>query len=336
MIFRRIFRLTDLIVNMGVPITDVLRLLALGLPQSLSLSVPMALVFGVLMTYGRMAQSHELEAMRLAGYSLPRLLTPVLSVGLILTVVLLGIQQWATPNLARMHERQLASMEVENPADLIQPNTYQDFGPFTIRAELVEDRTMVDVHIIDNRGDIQRHIHAESGRWLTSEPGTIKLELVDGTMHSGDPEVAEYRLLQFDKQQVRLNWNRERSNPELDVDQQSLTRLWSSYVSLRFNDSSPNESEQEQILAIHRVVSFPLACFFLVWVAAPLGMLANKSGASIGFSLTLLVVFCYYLIFALAEPLMSSLGLAPEIAAGLPNLSALVIGSILIWRLGKR
>lgn len=334
MLFQQLFDLTDLIVNRGLPLLDVTRLLTLGLPETLPLSVPMALVFAVLMVYGRMAANHELEAMRLAGYSLPRLLVPVLLLGMALTIGLLGLQQWGIPHLAELRERQLAALEVENPADLIRPNTYQTVGPFTIYAERVDGRDMNGIHIIDERGERPRYVHSQAGRWLDSEPGSFRLELTDGTVHEG--ATGDYRILDFQRQVLEMEWTRQEADVEREVGQLSLVELGNRYERLRFEQSAPDEDDREILLSIHRTLAFPLACFFLIWVAAPLGMLARKSGASLGFAMTLGVVFVYYLIYALGEPLMSGVGLMPELVAWMPNLTAGVVGGFLLWRLEKQ
>src|SRR5258706_3614700 len=61
----------------GVPTTVVLRVMATLLPQALALSIPAALLIGLLIAFGRLSADREFVAMQACGLSVARLLRPV-------------------------------------------------------------------------------------------------------------------------------------------------------------------------------------------------------------------------------------------------------------------
>src|SRR5258706_2716115 len=61
----------------GVPTTVVLRVMATLLPQALALSIPAALLIGLLIAFGRLSADREFVAMQACGVSIARLLRAV-------------------------------------------------------------------------------------------------------------------------------------------------------------------------------------------------------------------------------------------------------------------
>src|SRR6187397_3059096 len=64
-------------ISRGVEWSIVARALATLLPQALALTIPMALLLGLLVGFGRLSADREFVAMQACGVSLKRLLLPV-------------------------------------------------------------------------------------------------------------------------------------------------------------------------------------------------------------------------------------------------------------------
>src|SRR5688572_25756238 len=73
-------------ISKGVPVSIVLRVMATLLPSSLALTVPMSLLLGLLVAFGRLSADREFVAMQACGVSLFRLMRPV---------ALLSVIAWA-------------------------------------------------------------------------------------------------------------------------------------------------------------------------------------------------------------------------------------------------
>ena len=64
-------------ISKGVPSLVVLRAMATLLPSALALTIPMSLLLGLLVAFGRLSADREFVAMQACGVSLLRLLRPV-------------------------------------------------------------------------------------------------------------------------------------------------------------------------------------------------------------------------------------------------------------------
>src|SRR3989338_10631245 len=71
-----LFTMADLIINKGVPLWAVLKLLVYKLPSLLVMTFPVSTLFGTVMALGRLAKDNEIVALRTSGVTLFRLSVP--------------------------------------------------------------------------------------------------------------------------------------------------------------------------------------------------------------------------------------------------------------------
>src|SRR6185295_105196 len=83
----RIFDMMDLIINKGVPVHLVTLLFLYLLPSILVLTIPIGVLFAILVAFGRLSSDMEIVALKACGVSPLRLLWPVLAFGLAITGV---------------------------------------------------------------------------------------------------------------------------------------------------------------------------------------------------------------------------------------------------------
>src|SRR5229473_3862828 len=99
----RLLKLTEMVVNRGVTLADVLSLIGYIMPAFLELTFPMAVLLGVLMGFGRMSGDRELIAARACGMSLYRLAMPVIAVAMVVYAMAswfaFSVRPWANSNL---------------------------------------------------------------------------------------------------------------------------------------------------------------------------------------------------------------------------------------------
>ena len=79
MLFINFFlRAIDRFLGKGLNIFTILEYLFLNLAWILALAVPMAVLIATLMTFGRLSEDNEINAMRASGISFPLILRPAL------------------------------------------------------------------------------------------------------------------------------------------------------------------------------------------------------------------------------------------------------------------
>ncbi|MBE0636651.1 LptF/LptG family permease, partial [Candidatus Bipolaricaulota bacterium] len=92
-----ILRLSELMVDRGIGITQLLRLLILWMPELIAWAIPMAALFAVFLGLGRMDHDREIMALESIGVSLRRILVPVLVASIGLSFLTFAVYNWAMP-----------------------------------------------------------------------------------------------------------------------------------------------------------------------------------------------------------------------------------------------
>ena len=87
------------------------------LPRIFSLMVPVAMLLSALFVVGKLSNNNELTIIKCAGVSLYRFMLPLLGIGLIVSVLMLGFDGWLVPrinagrlNLEREHLKKHRAM----------------------------------------------------------------------------------------------------------------------------------------------------------------------------------------------------------------------------------
>ncbi len=336
LISHQLFDITDLIITRGFSPLVLVLFLGASIPQTFYFTVPMAILMGVLMAYGRLAADMELTIMRASGVSLRSLLIPPLIAGIILTSGLLALREFGLPVLAHFQAEQLARMETPHPPDLIAGGRDLVLGPYTIYADEIEGNTMINPFLEDRSREYPLRIYARRGEWIEEEGNEYVLLLERGTIHQQTEE--EYRNIEFSRHTFPLQTGQFSAEAAVDIeDAASLSRLYGRLSSsreelrnLRRRKEEDNNLEEnyrrqkretrKDTIIFHRALAIPFASFFLVLVGAPFGMLSRQSGKSIGFVLSLLIIFLYYMLITAAEPLAMNGWLPPGLAAWSANL----------------
>ncbi len=104
-------------------------------------------------------------------------------------------------------------------------------------------------------------------------------------------------------------------------------------------DQTPKEKAAARTAALTEVnkrFSFSLASFAFALVAVPLAITAHRRETSIGFLLSLLVAFVYFLFINIADTMKNNPRAHPEMLVWSPNVFFIGIGLVLFYRLSRR
>ena len=119
-----LFELTDLIFVKSVPVETVGRMLLYKIPEMVVLTLPIAVLFGTLVSLGRLVQDSEMKVLRSSGLSFPRLMLPVCLLGFVVS----GITYWAAeevvPEANHKYENTLRRIVFTEGIPLIEENVF--------------------------------------------------------------------------------------------------------------------------------------------------------------------------------------------------------------------
>ena len=117
-------KLADLLINKGVPVFSILQMFSLLIPTLLSHTVPMAVLTGTLLAFGRLSGDREILAMRTSGISLWAIAAPVLVVAVICSPGLTPITDRIVPWSHYATRQLLADIGISNPTAFMEPGTF--------------------------------------------------------------------------------------------------------------------------------------------------------------------------------------------------------------------
>jgi lipopolysaccharide export LptBFGC system permease protein LptF len=119
----------------GVDAEQLRKILLYLMPAMLTYALPIAAVFAATMTYGRLAADNELTACRAAGISHGAMATPVLVMGLILSIATLLFLSFVVPAFFLKVERVTYSNLGRIVARQIQNTHHVLYGPWNVFAQ---------------------------------------------------------------------------------------------------------------------------------------------------------------------------------------------------------
>ncbi|MBS3742884.1 MAG: LPS export ABC transporter permease LptF [Wenzhouxiangellaceae bacterium] len=288
-----------------VLVSTLVELLLLRLPEAILLVAPLALVVGLLMSLGEMAQGEEFSVMRSAGLAPRRLLQVVLGLALAWAVGLLVVAGWVAP----WAEQRSAAIAERMAEDLllasVRPGQFQTLagGRLTVyvREADLEAGELEGVFVHFSRQGEVEAVAAARGRLHTRpESGERVLSLHDG-VHIGHAETGSglpMRRIEFERNDIQLPLG---SRGEADDPERRR------YLPALLSDASAPAGAEFQRRLVPPVVSLVLALF-----ALPI-TLAGARGKRFGVVLIAVAVYLVYTNTANLLLLRSGLGYWPGV-----------------------
>lgn len=334
----RILKLVELVVNRGVPLEQMLRIFSYILPAFLEVTVPMALLLAILVAFGRLSSDSEVIAMRAAGISLYRLLLPVAvfatGVALLTGWLSLTARPWGNSHL-RMGLYEVVKTRASAG---IKPKVFNDeFKNLVIYVDRIQPASDVleGILVADSRDrSLHNTIYAESGRLITDERRhTLTLRLEQGGIYSTGTDDG-YQDTRFTTYDLTLDLNAalaQLRDRERDVSELTWAELRED-IARKTAAGDPAYAERVEL---HRKFSIPFACLVFAAIGVPLGIQPTRAVHSRGFSLSLGLIFLYYLLLTFGQNLGERGTLAPALAVWLPNAVLAAIAATLLVRAAR-
>jgi LPS export ABC transporter permease LptG/LPS export ABC transporter permease LptF len=324
------------LIEKGVDWPTVVKVLLTLLPQALAIDIPMALLVGLLIAFGRVSGDREFVALQACGVSILRVLRPVAVLALVAAAFNAYVTIVALPN-ANQRFREITFNIVASKAESdVKPRVF--FDQFPKRVLYIRDRLADggwrDVFLADaTRPDETTVYFAKEGRLLVDrEKRTVQLALKDATRHTtfaSKPDVYEPAYLDT----VVLNLDAETVFPRAQLmkgePEMSLAELQQSIDEAEHR----GDPAYDQRLMVQQKFSFPAACLVLALIGLGLGVSNRKDGKLASFVLGFGVIFIYYVILWTCRSLSKTGRLAPELSPWVPNVILGAAGLLLLmWR----
>lgn len=333
----QIFMLAKLILSKGVGIVLIGQLLANVLPSLLTLTMPMSFLLAVLLTLGRLNEDHEVVACRASGVHPARLAGPLLVLASVASLVLMWFNGWVVPDAQHAFTRTFVRIAHAHPLLRMEERTFRQIGPYWLYATKVDQRSgrLRGLIVYRTRAEgLPTLISAQEG-WLTSsDDGRYFLSLRAGEIQEADKkDPSSGSRVQFANYDLLLDAGPAepatigRSTPELPTPQ-----LREEIARFR-RDGLPTASLE---VTLHMRTALAWACPVLVLVAGALALRARRGGKTVGFGLSLIVLFVYHMLLIAGRAMGDRGTLPPMLAVWIPNLVVGGVGAALAARVVRR
>lgn len=336
--FANIFVLAaDYLVNKGAPFFLVLRFLVFRVPQATPLAFPFACLFGTLLGFGRLAADNELSAMRTSGISFFRIIRLPLIAGAAVAVLSFLVNEHLAPVATELSTRSFYQILYHSQTLPVEPNIFRSDpvtgNTFYIQSVSPDGKSMQNVQIYQPARTVpyvkiltakRAHIVGTDIVLDHAVQATIN---GDGQISAVDVTANELRipLPMGDTGQNFL------SSSFNDTYTMNTTQL-AQQIKFRKQTGQGGSDLAVQELTLGTKYAYPFAAFIAVILAVPLSVMFGKRGRLLGIVLSIVALFVYYGMVALAGAFGKNGALDPYLAAWLPNIVCGVVGAGLVWR----
>ncbi len=330
-----LLNLANLVVEIGAPIVPALKVFLLKMPQVVVWTLPMSMLLATLLSLSRLSATSEIVAMRAGGVSLARIALPILALSLAVSGLGFLIGETIVPS---SNERSRVVM-IEEVRGSQLPTVTQHVvmkgqrggsldwllyaNSYDSRTRSFDNATLV---YMQSNQPVQT---AFADRIVWRENAWVMEEGV-AYHYSPDGSVVVARYPSHSRP-VDLGGQGpdEIARLQKEPEEMSLVELQRHIKILRAQGADVRSLEVQK----HLKYSIPLAGFFFAVVGVPLGIQSHRSASSIGFGLSIIIIFGYYVLMTLGSALGQGGLLPPFLAAWMQNI---LMGGYGLWMIRKK
>jgi len=285
------------IVNDSISITVMIRWFLYRLPQDMVFTFPMSVLLTNLLVFGRMSKDSETVALRAGGINFYRILVPVIAFALTITTISFAFNELVVP-YSNQRANEIRHSEILR---LVEPEATENSimrssdGSFIYARKVFETSGTMEMVLLEyyENGKLTRRISGATAKWN----GTFwVLEGVVDQKYRGGTVASPTMIPTLPLAGVRetpTDFARQSKRPN-EMSYSELSERIETYERTQFMDTTPLRVD----LALK--TSLPFASFFFAIIGACFGLTSYRSGAFIGFGVSIVIIFVYYVIMSLA------------------------------------
>lgn len=321
-----LFQAARLIIEQGVSLGIVLRLFFYRLPEVIVMTIPMSSLLSTLLGMSTLNGGSEIIALKSLGIPFTRILRPVFFASVMISIIGFGLNETVVPLGAIAADRLMKFEIMKNQASMVQEKVFlRDEENGKLKRVLYIDQldpekgilSGIMMHEFDDDGRLSHTLNARRGIWLNSQ-----WWIEDGRMYDVDGEGEIRLLLRFERQRLALRLSPEQlQRSTRRPGDMSAHELWS-YI--RQGEAIDSQLAQLWVM-FHLKTAVPWACVIMAVLGASFGASRRgRSGGGVGFGISVVIVFAYYVVMSLCRAFGEAGAIPPIIAGWGPNAVFLV------------
>ncbi len=305
----------------------------LYLPFIIVLTMPVAILMAAMFTIGSIARSQELTVMKATGLSLYRLSAPLLTAGFVISLVMIVFaDSIMVPAEDKRNSLKRQLIDKAAPAEAVVRNNVIRPGEngWVLFAKSYDEKRLSGKDILLQKftdSNIDVSIRAAGMFWADSV--WILIDATERTFEGlSEKEFRHYDtlpagFLSHTPQTLSYRLKKPRDTGFFELIE--LIRL----KKLMGQDTARDRVE------LYLKISHPFINFILVIIGIPLAANPKRSGGAVGFGISLIISFLYFVILRAGQSFGYTHALPPALAASIGNLIFLAVGIVLFVKARK-
>ena len=335
LVMNRLGKLTDLVINKGVELIDIVLLIVYSSPPFLTFTLPMAFLLSTIVTLGRLSTENEILALKASGVNLRCLFVPIASVGILITAIALFNTNLLLPTSANLFRDTLLNVLKKGITVDDKEGIFNDTIPgVVIYIDKVDPQNnkLTGVLVSDDRDKDEKQTISASNGFIHLDPATLDLSFIlyNGSLHKWEKQDDTYRTIAFKDYTFMINLANMlppgagvRKRP-FEMDRKELRKAM----------GLANKDRQYDLqIEIYKKITIPLSALAFVLLTVPLGIRRKVEGRFSGIIYSLVLFVFYYILMALTENLGRTLRIPPLLIASIPNTTIVLLGLCLLRNL---
>ena len=327
----------DMVVRNSSTFTDAAEIILFTLPNLFRVTIPMAVLVGLLLGLSRMAADSEIIAMRASGMGIGYFVRVASIVAVSGTLLGLANSLYLAPRANQGILDMEQELETSQASYQIQPRVFhEEFKNFVLYVQNVRSGTgasnwdqvfMADV----TDPTAPRITTAASATVVGDSTQVLLMRLRNGAQHDtvlDQPD--QYNISAFTSTDRPLELG---GQNDVHLGRRD-TAIYALPLRALIEHAKGPDARRFQIELNNRF-AFPAACLVLMLVGVPLGVTSRRGGKSSGFVYTVLLVFLYYFLSATGTALGRQNKVPVFLAVWSANILFTAVGIFLLWQMAS-
>lgn len=326
-------QLANKVINKGVALSAVSKIFIYYIPILLGYTLPIACLVTVILTFGRLSAENEILAMRASGVYLRRLLTPLIVVGIALSLLVHLLNDRVIPMAYTAQGNVLQETGSQNPTALLEAGSFINaFDKYIVFIYHIDNNRLFGVRIYQPQANkTTRTIIAQEGEFV-KVPGQDKLmlKLMNGTSDEPDAKNPNnFYKLNFQNSFITMDLSKKKPKAEKKPKAMTLKELEAKID--EFNklkiDTAPLITEY------HRRLAWSFTPLIFILLGFPFAVITHKRAKSANILFAILFAAPYYILSLACQGLASQNIMDPAFIMWVPNIIGGLIVLIMNWKL---
>jgi len=308
LLLSRLLKLIELIVDKGVPFTEIFGIFASLMPSFFVITVPLSFLLAIIIAFGRLSADSEIVAMKAAGLNLYQLAQPVVVLSLFVCLFTAGLTLYAEPYGRANLRQQLIDMAYSKAAVAISAQVFnEEIEGLVLYANKVapESGQLSGVFISDDRmGKTPSVITAQHGLiYPDKNDGKLIMHLEQGSIHrlQRNNDKDSYQIVHFNRYDINLSLSD--SGPKGEKKALKSQEMTTAQLLERIEQPEQEKKLEYTVELLERAI-LPLSPLIFSLIAIPLGIRSHRSNKGGGFAVALFVFLTYYLLLSMSKTMV--------------------------------